>query len=247
MGYYDYREGKKRVEEILKNKLEVIEQDKIPKDENFTYTNAYYGWVSSIFVDIRDSTNLFSNEDKEKVSKVIRAFTSEIIEILRDNENLRQIGIRGDCVYAVYTAPTQNEIYELYNTAAYINTYLKMLNKLLKKYNLPTIEAGIGIGIDKELVVKAGRKGVGICDSVWIGKAVTGASNLSSYGNKHGIDPICLSKTTYINIIDQIVSASGEKAKEWFKQHYDDNNDIFYSTDMLYILFNSWIEEGMTD
>lgn len=238
MSYYNFREGKKRVEEILRNKLEVIEQNKIPKEENFTYTNAYYGWVSSIFVDIRDSTNLFSNEDEEKVSKVIRAFTSEIIEILRDDDNLRQIGIRGDCVYAVYTTANKDDIYELYNKSVWINTYLNMLTKLLQKYNLPSIKAGIGIGTDKELVVKAGRKGVGICDSVWIGKAVTGASNLSSYGNKHGIDPICLSKTTYHNIIEKIISESGEKAEDWFSKHYDKDNNIFYSADIIQTIFN---------
>lgn len=246
MAYYDYREGKKRVEEILKNKLEVIEQDKIPKDENFTYTNAYYGWVSSIFVDIRDSTNLFSNEDKEKVSKVIRAFTSEIIEILSD-DNLRQIGIRGDCVYAVYTTSKVNELYEVYNKSVCINTYFKMLNKLLKKYNLPIIKAGIGIGTDKELVVKAGRKGVGICDSVWIGKAVTGASNLSSCGNKNGVSPICMSSSVYNNIIKEIVSKSGEKAKNWFLKHCDENKNIFYSANIIQTGFNDWVEQGMND
>ena len=52
--------------------------------------------MSGIFVDIRDSSKLFADENKEKVSKIVRAFSSEIIEILRDDENLREIGIRGD-------------------------------------------------------------------------------------------------------------------------------------------------------
>lgn len=32
MAYYDYREGKKRVEEILKNKLKVEKEEKIPRE-----------------------------------------------------------------------------------------------------------------------------------------------------------------------------------------------------------------------
>lgn len=57
------------------------------------------------FVDIRESSKLFTDKDKEKVAKIIRSFTSEIIEILREDDNLREIGIRGDCVYAIYTTP----------------------------------------------------------------------------------------------------------------------------------------------
>ena len=62
MADYDYIAGKKRIKEILNNKLEVIENDKIPNDGSFTFSNAHYGWVTAIFVDIRNSTNLFSKD-----------------------------------------------------------------------------------------------------------------------------------------------------------------------------------------
>ena len=141
MASYDYKEGKKRVEAILDNELKIIEQDKLPAIDKLTFDNAYKSWVSAIFVDIRNSTALFTEEDKEKVSKIIRSFTSEIIEILRNDDNLREIGIRGDCVYAVYTAPLKSDIYECVDKAIYINTYLKMLNKLLSTKKYPTITA----------------------------------------------------------------------------------------------------------
>lgn len=139
MASYDYKEGKKRVEAILDNELEIIEQDKLPAIDKLTFDNAYKSWVSAIFVDIRDSTSLFTEEDKEKVSKIIRSFTSEIIEILRDSDGLREIGIRGDCVYAIYTTPLQSDTYECVDKATYINTYLKMLNNLLALKKYPNI------------------------------------------------------------------------------------------------------------
>lgn len=52
MANYDYKKGKERIEEILDNKLEIIEGNKIPKDDSFTFSNGYYGWVTGIFVDI---------------------------------------------------------------------------------------------------------------------------------------------------------------------------------------------------
>lgn len=205
MADYDYKAGKKRIKEILNNKLQVIENNKIPSNESFTFSNAYYGWVTAIFVDIRNSTDLFSKDDKEIVSKMIRSFTSEVIEILRKDDLLREIGIRGDCVYAIYTTPTKESIEEMMDKSFYINTFMKMLNKLLDEKGFSRISVGIGVSTAQELVVKAGRKDVGINNSVWIGDAVTKASNLSSLGNKNGYKSIVLSSLTHSNIIDLLL------------------------------------------
>lgn len=157
--------------------------------------------MSGIFLDIRDSSKLFADENKEKVSKIERAFSSEIIEILRNDENLREIGIRGDCVYAIYTTPTTDDIYEVADKTFYINTYMKMLNKLLSACSLPKIKVGIGMSTAKELVVKAGRKDVGINSKVWIGKAITRAAKFSSIGNKDDNSSLVYSSCSYINFI----------------------------------------------
>ena len=249
MASYDYKAGKKRIEEILDNSLEVIEKNEIPKDDNFTFSNAYLGWVTGIFVDIRDSTSLFNKDDKAKISKIVRSFTSEIIEILRkDNELLREIGIRGDCVYAIYTTPTKDSIYEVVDRAVYSNTFLKMLNKQLNSFNLSTIKVGIGISTAKELVVKAGRKGVGINNSVWIGDAVTKASNLSSLANKNSLEPILLSAVTYNNMIDEMEKNNlGKNVKSWFNNYYTNENDSYYGANIVKSHFDKWITEGMPD
>ncbi len=217
---YDYKTGKKRIDEILKNKLEVIEKDEVPCDNNFTFDNGHYSWVTALFVDIRDSSTLFSNGDREKVSKIIRSFTSETIEILRDLDILREIGIRGDCVYAIYTTPSTIDINDIVTKACYINTFMNMLNQLLKIKNFPTIKIGIGIATAKELVVKAGRKGVDINSKVWIGDAVTKASNLSSLGNKEDCKTIVISSLTY----DSIIGLMNGYNKSWFKKI---NNTIY--------------------
>lgn len=91
---YDYKEGKRRIQGIIQNNLVVEKEVEIPRDDHFTYENAYYGWGGAIFVDIRNSTQLFAHSDKIAMSKVIRCFSSEIIEILRDTDQLREIGIR---------------------------------------------------------------------------------------------------------------------------------------------------------
>lgn len=246
MASYNYKKGKERIEDILDNKLIVIEQAKLPSDDHLTFTNGYYCWVSAIFVDIRDSSSLFADEDKEKVSKVIRSFTSEIIEILRDDENLREIGIRGDCVYAIYTTPKQEDIYELADKTFYINTYMKMLNALLKKRDFPEISVGIGMSSAQELIVKAGRKDVGINSKVWIGEAVTKASNLSGLGGKNGKPALAFASCSYINFIDKLVEECvGKDPKSWFTEHCSISDGTYYTANIVKTGFDNWINKGM--
>lgn len=248
METYDYKRGRERVEEILDNDLAIIEENELPNDEVFTFSNGYYSWVTGIFVDIRGSSYLFANDDKVKVSKVIRCFTSEIIEILRVSNNLREIGIRGDCVYAIYTTPKKSDVYELAYKTFYINTYMRMLNKLLLNRSYPKIRVGIGMSTATELVVKAGRKGVGINNKVWIGEAVTQASNLSSLGNKKGYRPIVYSNISYINFIDELRKRNpGKKVDSWFVCHAVGQGRKCYSANIVDVGFDQWISKGMKD
>lgn len=243
---YDYKSGKKRIKEILQSNLIVIEKE-IPSEYDFTFSNGYYHWVTSIFVDIRDSSTIFSKDNKEVVSKMIRSFTSEVIEILRFGDNLREIGIRGDCVYAIYKSPSKYDIYELCNRTYNINSFMKMLNKLFNQNGFANISVGIGIATAQELVVKAGRKDTGINSKVWIGDAVTKASNLSSLGNRNGNRSIVMSELTYSNMIDLLVNDNGVQAKSWFKSNFSWTYGTYYDADVIKLDFDNWIDSGMPD
>ena len=76
---YDYKSGKKRVDDILSGKIEIVESGKLPSDDNFTFDNAYHSWVMAIFVDIRDSTSLMAKDDQEYVAKVCLLYTSRCV------------------------------------------------------------------------------------------------------------------------------------------------------------------------
>jgi class 3 adenylate cyclase len=250
MSVYDYREGKKRVTEILDNPNDVTEEDPLPSKESshFTYDNAYRSWITSIFVDIRNSTDLFTENKATTVAKIARAFSSEIIEILRDDENLRDIGIRGDCVFAVYATRSQSDIYEVFGKAMNINVFLRMLNKTLESKQFPTFLAGIGLSCSKDLVVKAGRAQTGVSDLVFIGESATYASKFAGMGNKNGLRTMVMSDLFYNNIIDQLgKNAIGKDPKSWFRKNYDCNLSYYYDADVIDAGFSKWVEGGMTD
>ncbi|PAF27385.1 adenylate cyclase [Shouchella clausii] len=246
---YDYKDRKSKVEEILDNTDAVNEVKKFPADDDFTYTNGYKAWAGAIFVDLRDSTSLFSNSDEIEISKVIRGFTSEIIEILRkgtEGEELKEIGIRGDCVYAIYSTSLKTDIYEIMNRAIYINTYMKMLNLLLQERDLPTIKAGIGLAAKLTLAIKAGRKSSGINNLVWVGEAVAKASKLADKGNKDGIEAIVMSETFHHNYI-QVLRETQPELENYFHKEHDQNLGIYYHAHLIKTNFNNWIENGMKD
>ncbi|GBD72199.1 hypothetical protein TEHN7126_1356 [Tetragenococcus halophilus subsp. halophilus] len=242
MGYrYNYKNRKEKVEEILDNTDKVNEVERLPTNDSFTYTNGYKASITAIFVDLRDSTTLFSDKDEIEISKVIRGFTSEVIEILRQNieedGDLKEIGIRGDCVYAIYSTLTDDDAYEIYKRAYTINTYIKMLNELLDERELPQIKAGIGISAGEILAVKAGRKSSGINNLVWVGKAVAEASKLADKGNKNKIGPIVVTDFFYKCIINK---AKNKNTSNCWEKH-----DNFYSANIIKKDFNDWINEGM--
>lgn len=88
---YDYKDSKRRVDDILSSKTEIVKKDKIPSsDDEFTYSNGIKSWAGAIFVDMVGSSDLCKTSD-EKTARIFRAFCSEIIAILKDVRKLGHI------------------------------------------------------------------------------------------------------------------------------------------------------------
>lgn len=243
---YDYKNGKRNVIDILNSKTKVIELDNIPdSEEKFTYENGISAWVGALFIDIKDSSKLFAT-DQERVARIMRAFTSEIIEILKSDSNYRQIGIRGDCVYGIYNACTKENLVKIFRLAYCINTFMNMLNKLLSQNNFAEITAGIGLGCNHhDLIIKAGKSGTGISDKIWLGKAVVNAANLSGEANRNGNEAIAMDNLFYDNIIE-ILKKENSNYSTWIKKKSDYYGSIlFYHCNIVQKDFDNWIEEGM--
>jgi hypothetical protein len=79
---YNYKEGKERVEKILRLNSKIEEVAIIPKTtEEWAQKNGIKSWVAAIVVNLRDSNKLIDIEDEMQVAKTIKAYSSEIIEI----------------------------------------------------------------------------------------------------------------------------------------------------------------------
>lgn len=234
---YDYKNGKQRIINILTTKIDIEEVKTIPKTlSEFTYDNAKVTWISAIFIDLRNSTKFLEEGEKEKVTKVLRAYASEIIQILNELDNIRETGVRGDGVFGIFTTNSKDKVKEVLDLTYWINTHMKMLNKLLIENGFDEIKAGIGMSTSKDLIAKVGRKGTGVNDRVWIGKCVAKADHLSKITNK-STSPIAINVTAYSNSKDV-----DEKVSNYFK--YDSKEDCYFGSAFKKD-FNRWIDSGM--
>lgn len=233
-----YSKISQRISNYLVQEMDSEERRRIPAEREMTYSNGYSMRISAIFIDIRNSTQLFAHKDRDMVTRIVRSFVSEMIRMLQ-TDNCYDIGIRGDCVYGIYSTPKDTGVYSVYQLAIQANTLLKLLNSHYLAEGFPRIRVGIGLANNTDLVVKVGSKGQGISDLVWVGKAVPTASKLSGYGNKNGILPIVMSKQFY-KTISALFGKNGDE-KEWFTKDNVDGR-IIYHCDILDEEFDRWIE-----
>lgn len=243
MSAYDYQNSKQRVIKILTSKTEIKKAETIPSNENeFTYENGIKTMVGALFVDIRQSTKYFKENKSETVSRVMRAFCSEVIAILKTDENYRQIGIRGDCVYGIFSTPYQANLDTILSNAALINTFQGMFQNILVKNNFPTFQIGIGLGCSEDLVIKAGNKGTGINDLIWVGHAVIDACKLSSQGNIDGFNTIVMSECFYENIKGQIAHDNITYARYCRDLYSKKLNEYVWDCDLVNVDFDKYME-----
>ena len=172
----------------------------------------------------------------------MRAFTSEVIAILSQDDKQYQIGIRGDCVYGIYSSNSKKDDVTVFDYACDINTFIKMFNSLSQNYGYKEISVGIGVGSGHDLIIKAGKARAGINDKIYIGDALVYASNLCNIASTQQYNPIAIDSNVYKNVVE----AHPEYSK-WLKfaRNYSCVPNEFYHCKMITSGFNKWIEGGM--
>lgn len=183
---YDLTASLGRIDEILAQPSGNFEEtDSLPDRDKLTFTNGFYSYCSALFVDIRDSSELPSKYKRPRLAKIYRAFISEAVAILNSDLFVREVNIVGDCVWAVYNTPRKADIDDIFSVACRVNALEDILNCKLKKAGFDTpVYLGIGLSYGRALMIKAGYKGSGINDVVYMGEVVNQAAHLASRGGK---------------------------------------------------------------
>ncbi|XMB66905.1 adenylate cyclase [Mycoplasmatota bacterium zrk1] len=242
---YDYKDAKSRLLEILDDNSKIKNIDMLSQDESEFETSGVETWVSVIYIDIKNQAEIITQDSRKNISKVIKSFTSEIVNIL-NSKLLKEIKINKGYIYAVYNSPTRNNIYEIADKTYYINTWIKMVNMLLNNRNLPTYKIGIGMSTNKEFVIKTCSEMTEVNNKLWMGRTIDEAMNLAKISNNVSEDKIAFGETSYMNFIESLILES-EESKSWFTEHKHPEYSKYYTASISITEFDNWIKNGMKE
>ncbi|QVK20643.1 adenylate cyclase [Mycoplasmatota bacterium] len=242
---YDYKYAKSRLLEILDDNSKIKNIDMLSQDESEFETSGVETWVSVIYIDIKNQAEIITQDSRKNISKVIKSFTSEIVNIL-NSKLVKEIKINKGYIYAVYNSPTRNNIYEIADKTYYVNTWIKMVNILLNNRNLPTYKIGIGMSTNKEFVIKTCSEMTEVNNKLWMGRTIDEAMNLAKISNSVSEDKIAFGETSYMNFIESLILES-EESKSWFTEHKHPEYNKYYTASISITEFDNWIKNGMKE
>jgi class 3 adenylate cyclase len=232
--YYNFDKSIERIDEILIGEdASYTNQEGIPSRDLLTFTNGFYVQITVLFVDLRGSKELAENHTRPVLAKMYRSYISEVVAVLKSNSCINEIYIEGDGVWAVFNTTKKDEVQSVVVTASLINSLVNVLNVKFKKRGYSAIKAGIGVEDGTSLYIKAGYKGSGINEVVWIGRAVGQAAKLCNEGSRGSAHPIMISEIVYSNC--------GDRIKGFFD--WDDKLEC-YTGNVINSSMEEWVENN---
>lgn len=199
---YDVATSDTRLREILDSTEKFDEVNEIPTRDRLTYSNGFYVNCTAVFIDIRDSSKLPDKHTRPVLGKIYRAYLSECVAVINSDQNCKEVIINGDCVSGIMNTPYKSGIDTAFLTTAKLNSLINILNWRLEQKGYTPIRCGVGIAYGRALMMKAGYKGSGLNEVIWMGAVVNEASNLCHQGNKDYSQPVQVSTTVYNNLND---------------------------------------------
>ena len=234
---YDVATSDARLKEIIDSSETFDEVNTIPSRDKLTYSNGFYVNCTAVFIDIRESSKLPEKHKRPVLGKIYRAYLSECVALMNNDPNCREVVINGDCVSGIMNTPYKLDIDRSFATAFSLNSLVNILNWRLEQKSYTPIRCGIGIAYGRALMMKAGYKGSGLNDVIWMGDVVNESSNLCHQGNKGIRKPIQVSTVVFNNL--------NQQNKNLLSPVYGGLglNSIQYEGDIINTAMNDWLTE----
>ncbi len=202
---YKFEDSRNRIDEILDaSDNDYQERKEIPSRDQLTYKNGFYVSCAALFVDIRSSSKIYNNHTRPVQAKIFKTYISELIAVMMSHPKIHEIYVEGDCVWAIFNTPLKTDIDEAFSISARCSSLVDTLNIKYRKKGYSEITVGIGLSYKESLYIKAGYKGSGINEIVWLGSLVSEAAKLCSHGNSSYSDyETMVSSVFYENLNDR--------------------------------------------
>jgi class 3 adenylate cyclase len=235
---YNFISSFERIDQIIAESENSFEELKeVPSRDKLTFTNGFYVNCSALVIDIRGSSDLPEKHNRPKLAKLYRTFLSEVVAVMNGNSDCAEIFIVGDCVTGIFNTPYKSQVDSVFSTAARLSSLVDVMNYKFAENEIEQIVVGIGISDGRALMIKAGYKGSGINDIVWMGDVVNHATKLSGYGDSSIYDR----EMMVSSVIHQNLKDDNQSLLEW------NSNRGCYHGNVINIVMNDWYEEHCQD
>ncbi len=179
---YDHiigRNGKNAYDVAAKN-LETRTSNKIPQtSKDLKYNEIVKMDLAMLFVDITGYTDLVKNENPKKIARVMTLYVTEMGAAIRHHGGII-VSIEGDGLLASFNTiqgKKHNACEKAVRCAVTMNTLLDfVVNKRLREFNYNTISCRYGMDFGPIIINRAGIKGEGKNELLFIGKATNHAA-----------------------------------------------------------------------
>ena len=179
-----------------------------------------------------DSSNMIDAHKRPVLAKIYRSFISEMVALMNGHSSCKEVNINGDCVWCVCETNYKADIDGVFSLAAKACSLVDILNFKLSKRGYQTYEVGVGIDYGRALMIKAGNKGSGLNDVVWMGDVVNQACHLSNEANSGYFDKrVFLSNVIYDNLNDKNKNLCSK-----------DGGRNIYQADVINIGMSDWLK-----
>jgi class 3 adenylate cyclase len=181
------RDSIHRIRERIRKSRKYKPTKGIPHESILTYDNGYEVQCCALSIDIRNSSSLSKIYlDSTDLATLYSIYISEVTHLIQKSSLMHgQPSIRGDGILAVFKVlKLEEDISAVFHLGVQIESLIEIINDQLIEAGFQMIRVGIGISYGKALMIKAGSKGTGCDEIVWIGNVVNEASKLCDNANK---------------------------------------------------------------
>ena len=234
---YNFIDSFDRIQEIIDSPSNFNQVSEIPNSDKLSYTNGYYLNCYSIFIDIMDSSKLVEIYQKQTLSKIFRAYISEVLALLESSTNCIDVNIVGNSVWAIYNAIKKEDVLQVFYAAYSANSLIRTLNYKLSQKSLDPIKVGIGIEKGDALMMLAGHEESKINKVIYMGSVISDARNLCAKACKSPINEIVISKAVY----DDLSGYKNKLENDFQKFFYQ--AESFYHGSIVNSGMNKWLND----
>lgn len=208
---YDLIVGRndKKAYDIAAGTLEFRESTTIPEVSNhLKYTEIVEMHLAMLFVDIKGYTKLVQDQNPKKIARIMTLYVTEMGAAIRHHEGTI-VSIEGDGLLAAFNAKENhkfNACEKAVRCAVTMNTLLEfVVNKRLKDIGYDTLNCRYGVDYGRVIIKRAGIRGEGKNELLFIGKATNHASKFLSIASSN---ELVISEDVYTNLSESYTDSN---------------------------------------